>query len=455
MKPIEQITPSRRKFMTQLALGMMFYGKKSRAQQETPLSNQLEWPSKISIGSVPLQTAELTLLLNSGASILVKSGQHKVNGPIICTNTSSRLSGMVGAVIQFSNGTEGGFRFVRGKHVEVKNLKLVWQGDGQPSRSHYGAGLMFFQVENALVDGVTVIRAPGAGVHFDECENSQATNIIITQTGADGVHFANCNNSFAQTIVCRDTGDDAVAFVDYTKKPQGIGFRLDNVKIFNSQARGIAVVGATQGLVTNFEIDGCASNCIHIEQDLHYQTRRPSNVIFQNGIARNAGSVTPKKGNQYGANILRASKISIVDVSIENSSNIGVSVIDSEDVTLRRVSSKNSAGFGIKLVNSSLALFKIDISSTNSSSLVVVGCEYLIGEDVTISDQGNTPSLPVALFKDNNQIELVNLKFKEYIPSKSKKALIANGHQRGKIITYGLVAVSISNQSEFLNVVSN
>ncbi len=415
-----------------------------------------EWPSDASRGSIRLQTEELIEFLNSEYKVVVKSGIHLVNGPVIIKGRQIHLSGEKDAKIGFVDSVKGGFRIINSDSVEISNLKLQWpDGEGLPERDHYGAGILIVRSQNSYINDVQVFRAPGGGIQFDECTNSNVESAVIRWTGADGLHFANSNNSFANNIDCEYTGDDGVAFVDYRKKPKGEVFKLTNTKVVNSFARGIAVVGSCRGEVHSFVIDGASSNGLHIEQDAHYDTRSPHDVIVSYGIVKNAGALEPLAGNQHGMNILRASNINISNVQASSSLDAGVSVIDCENVQLSNCSSLSSGQQGIKVFRSEASFETIDISTAKNELFIASDCSKLSCTNMFVNGKTLKPHQLAMLLVNNKDVSLSNINLLEMNPSYYGRTIVLKGKQEGVVNLKGVANKYILNYSPLVSISSS
>jgi hypothetical protein len=312
------------------------------------------------------------------------------------------ITGEAGAVIQVMSVTESGMRFYNCPSASVTNLSFVWPGTGRAApRNNSVPGVYFASCSNVVIDTVSVSRPAGAGVLFNSCINPKASNIKVDNTGADGIHFANCGNVLASNLTTAYTGDDGVAFVDYSDRPAPGTFTLVGAKITESLARGLAIVGASHGTATDIVIDGTAANNIHIEQDIVYKTLFPTDITIRRATATRAGGTLPKAGNQYGINVLRASKVLLDDIQISNGTAIGISVVNSQNVALSNVRTSGSPINGMR------------VSGSTTVTLSKVKVQDCVAQLVYISDStGVTGDLEVTYVRPTNQapVQFVNTK---------------------------------------------
>lgn len=348
------------------------------------------WPSHESAGSISAQSAELRALMSEPVvDLIIEPGFHLIDGPIVCSAESIRLQGDPGgAAIVFNDLDRGGLRFVGARDCSVRDLSLFWDSNVFPKRSHYGAGLLFVRCGNVRVDNIEVSYAPGAGVHFDECNGPRVSNVIVTHSGADGVHFANCSNLVVHDVKCIDTGDDGIAVVDFLHKPESSGFDIRKCHIENSRARGFALIGASNGFFSDFVIINTSSNGIHIEQDAHYKTRFPVDISGVRVSVSGCGSVSPKKGNQYGVNILRSNRIELKDVYVDGGTSAGFSIVDSSSIAIKSSRVRGTRGENLRILRSEIDQFVAEAVNTRRVMLRATSCGRLNGVYVHFSIEG-------------------------------------------------------------------
>lgn len=406
-----------------------FFGSSSANAVINP--NQVIWPSDSAQGSVRLQSDELANLVRlSDIVINVKPGQHGLQGPIICTGKNIAIIGAAESTMVFMNPDNGGLRFIESHFSKVENVSFRWNGNGLPKRSHYGAALLFIRCNEAKAVDVKVFRSPGAGVHFDECQTPIANRCNVSWTGADGIHFANSNNCVAIDCVCENTGDDAIAVVDYMKKPASFGFNFSNIKVRNSFSRGIAIVGGSQGSISNCEVIGTSSNGLHIETDLHYETRTPSDISVSNVSISDSGYLEPRVGNQFAVNVLRAKNIRLDGIVIKRGFSLGVFVADSSDVSLRRINVSFTLGNSVRLIQSTIVLSDVSVSSSGAEFLFADNCSILNGSNLKITK--NVVNLT------GSAGDSIGSKF---------SAIRTTGTQTGLLQTSGIKSTDVNNKS--------
>ena len=439
----------RRRFLRQAFVGGLtpLVPQLGRAASTSAPAVSRVWPSDQTLGDPQAQTSELASFLRQGFNVQVRAGEHVVVDTIVCRTASPTLSGVAGARLVFTSAASGGLRFVGCNAPGISALELVWPGSDRPARSHFGAGVLFARCASPQVIDLQVSRAPGAGVHFDQCDGARVSRLTVRDTGADGLHFANCTDSAAIDVDCERTGDDGVAVVDYRHKPKGGGFRLERLVVRDSYSRGIALVGATAGVVDEFTVDGCASNGIHVEQDGHYDSHVPANVSLSNGTVTGAGRVSPRVGNQFGANILRAQGVMLRDVTLRDSARIGCFVADSVGVVLMRVSVERAAGVGALLQGATVRLIDFSVRGAGRQALLGRRCDEIGVERALIDLRGSEWTGEHVVFRENRSLDIVDLDFLAGDSLPGGRALFLRGAQTGTATIGGLPQGAILNDS--------
>lgn len=359
------------------------------------------WPSAGVKGSVSAQTTELHNLLKKGVPVLVKAGANAINALLLINDAIPfDITGEPGAIIQVMNDNLGAIRLYNCTSASITNLRFEWPSGGletRPVRENLYPGIYAAGVSNLVIDNVTVVRPRGAGVLVLACNGPKVSNTTVRYTGADGIHFANCGAVVATNLTTSFTGDDGVAFVDYAHIPQPGGFTLVGAKISESIARGLAVVGAVRGTATDITIDGTSSNGIHIEQDVYYKTLFPSDITVRRVTVNRTGGTLPKVGNQFGINIVRATKVLLEDITITNGTSVGIFSNDSKTVILNNVRSTTSPNCGLKVINThGLVLNNVRIANVVTQYAYIANSSNVTGDiDFTYSGSSNMPPVQI------------------------------------------------------------
>ncbi|MHA4870313.1 right-handed parallel beta-helix repeat-containing protein [Duganella sp. PWIR1] len=370
------------------------------------------WPSAASEGSVSAQTTELQSLINRGIPVLIRAGAPRAISKLVIANAIAvDIAGETGAVINVMTTLDGAFRVYSAPRAYFSNFSIVWPGTGRASpRNNAAPGIYVAGSPNVVIDNVSVSRPSGAGILLNGCTAPKVTNTKVDNTGADGIHFANCSDVLASNLTTAFTGDDGVAFVDYDDRAAPGGFTLVGAKITESLARGLAIVGASRGTATDIIIDGCASNNIHIEQDPAYKTRFPSDITVRRVTATRSGGTLPKAGNQYGINVLRATKVLLDDIQVSNGTGMGISVVASQNVALSNVRSSGSPVNGMRIINcTTVTLSKVKLQDT-VSQIIYIGDSNGVTGDAEVT-YVRTTTLPAVQISNSKNIGINALSY--------------------------------------------
>lgn len=278
------------------------------------------------------------------------------------------------------------------RNVSISGLNLAWLR-ASPRRTGFDAGVLVRKSVGVSVHGCVVRGGPCAGVLFTRCEIPVVEDVFVSDTKADGVHFANCLNPIARRIETENTGDDGLAFVNYAKFEAHHGGYAEDILVSNSLARGIAVVGQQNVTVDRFEIRSTAVSGIYIAHEYSYDTRRPSNVTFSNGVVELGGQINVRRGNKYGAEIVRAADVSLVNIRVLRSRGPAVSANQTNGVLRLEsiVARENSTGAGFNLIDADrLEVIDCVVDSPTSLGMYVQSSRWVEVEGLTFS--GRRPS---------------------------------------------------------------
>jgi hypothetical protein len=238
----------------------------------------------------------------------------RVNGRIQIDYFSGTLWFAQGARLLFTRQNTGGLIFNGGEGAKFYNLALGYSV--APSIRLFDHSALFFnRTSRTLIEGCESLYSPGSGIVFWACFGPSLHAATVRGSAADGVHFASCADPRAVGIRTFDTGDDGLAFVSYKGENRLSGGYANDIKVYRSRARGIAVVGQHGVLVENFLVDGTASSGVLIGNDA-YADQQPHAVTVRDGLIKNVGRIQPNLGNQDGIEIYAATRATVDNVSI-------------------------------------------------------------------------------------------------------------------------------------------
>jgi hypothetical protein len=231
------------------------------------------------------------------------------NSRVTVRDFEGRITFLPGARLVFTDPTERGVIFDGGRGAVVEGWNSVFR---PATTTRYGAQecVACYGTTDTLFRNCRIDGSASVGLLFGECVRPSVEGATITNTRADGLHFNNCQEARAFNIVTANTGDDGLAFVNYGGKKDYWGATAANIRVNNTGARGISVVGQRGVMVNNFYIDTTQAPGVVIAQEFSYNTRVPRDVRFSNGVIKNAGAVpggsSPRSGvflNKVGENV--------------------------------------------------------------------------------------------------------------------------------------------------------
>ena len=318
-------------------------------------------------------TAAITAAITATTSgtLIFPEGSYLINnstGPFTVSSFQGEMIFLGNAKLLFNTNTQAGIVFSGGSNAKIYNIRIDYVTP-PTSRTNAQEGIAFYSTTDTTVTGVYVESSPAAGLLFGQCIRPQVSGVVIESSQADGVHFNNCQDPQIDNLITVSTGDDGLAFVNYASQANYSGGTATNIIIRNSKSRGIAVVGQSNVTVSNFLVDGTASSGIFTAYDSAYSTRYPANVIWSDGIVRNAGTVTPLVGNQFGIEYANVVSVKYNNIKVINSASRGMSgtttangLVEASDITVDSATTNN--GFNLSGDNISIDnLFANNIQS--------------------------------------------------------------------------------------------
>lgn len=395
---------NRRRFVTKV-LGMASVLCSSKALAKI----EFTWPSDSAVGSIQKQTDELVDALRRGLVVNCRPGVFVINNPIKMDVKDLDIRGSQGSEkteLHFLHADQGGLAFRKATNINISDVHLYWKPVDKKARHHGGAGLMLVNSTRISILRSSVHGAPGAGFHFNKCNHVNAVELFVENTLGDGIHFQNTSNCHGYRLTTSHTGDDGVAIVDYAKYPISHGFYLEKIRVVGSKARGIAFVGARDGVLKDFFIDKTATNGLHIEQDRYYKTRFPENIQVFSGVIDGTGNYKPLRSNKFGINVLRARNITLKNVDVMNSLKFACLIKDSQNIALTGCNFTHSRGASLYIQDAfNVQLNNIYLTGTYTPFFQAIGVSGLSAKNLTILDQTNvTKVTAIVLYRTKTNL---------------------------------------------------
>lgn len=232
-----------------------------------------------------------------------------------------------GARLVFTDKRRRGLFFHNGAGAKFRGLASSFREPLPDERVVPEECFLFEDTTDTVVENARVNGSASSGILFYRCVRPRVFGARITNTQADGLHFANCQDGRAENIYTENTGDDGLAFVNYADSPEYTGGYAANITVRNSEARGITVVGQSDVVIEDFDVDNTSVSGIMCARDEPYDTRVPANVLFKNGSVRNAGRFPGQDANKYGIEIDAVHSVEFRGIEVESSVGRGVSSV--------------------------------------------------------------------------------------------------------------------------------
>jgi len=348
---------------------------------------------------------------NLNGTVIVPAGTYLVRNPIYIQGFCGKMQCDPGARFVFNDATKAGWSFQGGTGAIILNLRVGW--NTTPTlRLGSSAGIQLDKTTNTWIDGCVVENSNGAGVNCWVCVSPKVTNTSVANTTSNGFMFANCQTPTVLNCSSTNSHDDGFEFTRYNGMPANWGGYARNLTVKQSHSRGISVNGQSFVEIINFDIDGTSASGILCATDYTYNTPAPESVRFTNGTIKNAGTILPLKGNQFGIEVSHAKSVAISAVTTIGSKNRGISVnAPNGSVTLRDIlvqSNLNDAGANLKAKDLSIDLLRTENSP--SYGIFITGCTTVTARRLETLNAAKTLSLRRAIWLENNaQIDIQNM----------------------------------------------
>lgn len=396
---------------------------------------------------------------NPGGSIElpVVDGHYLIDnrqGPLVITGFTGALRFDPGAKLVCQFPTRGCLVLAGGANARVENLRIAYL-PVPVTRINEPA----FNAKNTYdlrVVGAVIENSPAAGILISASYRPLVTQSVILSSLADGISFENSEDGVVTDSTTNDTGDDGISFINYDRSnqiefPDLRGGLAANVKVRNSRARGIAVPGQSNVVVSNFVVENTSASGILVLQDTSFSTRQPVNVKFHNGLVIDAGRLAPAKATPYGVNysgtggLVEFSDITVVNPADRGLSGMapggrlsarniyivggtdGVNIGRTRSVELSGITAEDSGGYGI---------------------FVNTGGNWVSAGNLRAVNVSRSSTLRRAVWFENNgdvQVRGVNVIDEQNNPT----GYIVGGFRNGRIVMTGIQAMIRSGTVAF------
>ncbi|OWA33909.1 hypothetical protein B9G55_16305 [Saccharibacillus sp. O16] len=234
-----------------------------------------------------------------GKTLSIPAGEFNLSGVFTIDGIKVVGAGKTSTIL-VSTDPENGSIDLKGNKVELRNLKheyktTVARGNG----AHEKNSITVRSATNFVIDNVQVNKSSTAGIMITYgASNGTISNNVVENTGADGIHMTNSVNAMTvENNVVRGAGDDCIAVVSYK---DGADLPVRNITIrgndvgYNSQARGISVVGGTDVLIENNKVQETQMAGVYISVEGSYNTQDVNRVKINGNTINHTGIQEPQ-----------------------------------------------------------------------------------------------------------------------------------------------------------------
>ncbi len=261
---------------------------------------------------------------NPNGKLMFPPGDYAIDnslGAITINNFNGEIKFEGNARLLFQDNSKPGLHFNGGTGMRIDGLNGNYPNN---PTARVAAEFAWTGGADIFIKNIVAQNAPGSAIELTNTIRPKIMNASVTNTLADGVQLENCTDVVLSNVTTVNTADNGVALYNYSTQPDGNGGSLSNIKVVQSQAHGIAVLGTSNVTVSGFVIDGTRGSAIFVGQDFVYATRVSDHVVIEHGIVLNAGSVQPTPANSYGIEFNQPISAIFSDIEIVN--NIGRAV---------------------------------------------------------------------------------------------------------------------------------
>lgn len=230
-----------------------------------------------------------------------------------------------------------------------------------------------------VLTNVTIEGGAGAGIVLRQSHDASLSHIIVRDVLADGLDLFNCSRFTVSDVSTDGTGDDGVAVLDYRDGPRITGGMLRNIRVRNSDTRGITMVGPAGVTLDGFQIENTRGSGLLIGEDATNGLRVPDACTAINGVIRRAGHravAGSYSGNQYGIEVARSDRVELHNIQIIDSATRGLSATSDRPGALlitTRISVEGAKAEGIHVRNQTAWSFDAITASDTGGAGIYAG----------------------------------------------------------------------------------
>ena len=232
--------------------------------------------------------------LVSGSTLYFPAGQYLASSTgVLLTNKSNiTITGDYATVIGIAEDLPV-IHVRNSSQIAVDRLRV--QHATTSARTGTGYGIYLEWSQDAVVKDCYVFHMCAGGIVLEGVARGTVYSNTVKDTLADGIHVTGGAvdiNVVGNRLI--NTGDDSIAFVGYRTDGNPVSrFTATTNTIYRSKARGIGIVGASQGSVVGNSINETNAAGILVAQETAFSTYGVSDVLI--------GSNTILSANTYNS----------------------------------------------------------------------------------------------------------------------------------------------------------
>lgn len=240
--------------------------------------------------------------------------------------------------IKFTDNTKGGFNFDACSNMRIEDMMITYVTPPTGARVGTDNHAVKFQSCTGTLKLIRprVLASPNMGIVAISCADCYLDHPYVYNTLADGIHMKDtpCTMVSPETV---NTGDDGIA------TPRTVSGALTSMlvmitgaRVTNAGARGIAINGATDVMLSDYIVNNTSQHGITVARDETNSLATPQRIYIGKGRIDNAGQytytdTTPTKGG-HGIYLLGgddSNEITIDGPTIYNANGHGISITES------------------------------------------------------------------------------------------------------------------------------
>jgi polygalacturonase len=182
----------------------------------------------------------------------------------------------------------------RARLIEMSNQGIPYQkrvfGEGHYIRVNF---IQFIEVNNILIDGVTIVNSPMWEINPVLCKNITVKNITVVSHGPnnDGCNPESCNDVLIDNCYF-DTGDDCVSIKSGREEDgRKVNIPSENIIIRNCQMKeghgGVVIGSEISGGCRNVFVENCTMDSPNLDRALRIKSNSLRGGTVENIYMRN------------------------------------------------------------------------------------------------------------------------------------------------------------------------